>query len=221
MILFKRSLFVLIAGFFLEGDLGVARDFSDQGMTFDIQEESFLTMIQRRVQNAQETGKLEDFENKVKKRVRHTILHPAAIPHIHHAQENRSFYYDPTLTVDSDIKDHRGVLIHYKGKRVNPLETFSWGSPMVFIDGDDQDQVAWALSEQEKHSGKIILVKGSPIELSREISAQRSEENSVRFYFDQGGKITTQFGIKAVPAKISQEGLKLLVEEIQLNPNKQ
>ena len=158
---------ILMSVAFLKGTLLLGRDFSDQGMTFVIQEESFLTMIQRRVQQAKEKGKLEDFEKKVKERVRHTVLHPAAVPHIHHAQENRCFYYDPTLTVESDIKDHRGVLIHYKGKRVNPLETLSWGSPMVFIDGDDREQVAWALGEQKEHSGKIILTKGSPIELSR------------------------------------------------------
>ena len=37
-----------------------------------------------------------------------------------------------------------------------------------------------------------------------------------RFYFDQGGNLTSKFGIKAVPATVEQEGKMLKVKEVVL-----
>ena len=41
-----------------------------------------------------------------------------------------------------------------------------------------------------------------------------------RFYFDQGGKLTQKFGIRAVPAWVRQNGRMLEVSEITLPPRK-
>ena len=59
-----------------------------------------------------------------------------------------------------------------------------------------------------KDGGKIVLVKGSPITLYR--------ETGQRFYFDQNGHIVEKFQIKQIPARITQSGLKLLIEELSL-----
>jgi conjugal transfer pilus assembly protein TraW len=77
---------------------------------------------------------------------------------------------------------------------------------MILIDGSDEEQVSWAVS-QVKSGGKIVLTKGSPITLFR--------KTGQRFYFDQGGKITQRFQIKQIPARITQEGQKLLIEELK------
>ncbi len=180
-----------------------AKTFADIGHSFEISEESFLTMIQRRVQQATADGKLEAMEEDIKKRVKKRVLNPLPVEGFHKTQEERSYHFDPSITVENDIRDHKGVLIHAKGARVNPLKTFSWGMPLLLIDGSDQGQVSWALAQ----SGKVVLVKGSPIELYR--------QTGHRFYFDQGGKIIEKFQIRQVPARISQDGLKLLIQEIK------
>ncbi len=175
-----------------------ARTLSDLGPTFEIQERSFLEMVQSRMAAAKASGKLDEIEAEVKARVQNKAIHPPAVQGLSSEQIDRRYYFDPTITVEEDIQDHRGVVIHHKGKRLNPLHYVSWGSPMVFIDGEDEAQVKWALSEHKSHGGKIVLVKGSPIELYR--------QTGVRFYFDQAGKITSQFDIKHVPARVSQDG---------------
>ena len=77
-------------------------------------------------------------------------------------------------------------------------------------DGDDPEQLAWALGRKEP--AKLILVKGAPLELMR--ARQR------RFYFDQGGKLVAHFAIRAVPALVSQRGRQLEVSEIALPSKK-
>ena len=180
-----------------------AKTFADIGHSFEISEESFLTMIQRRVQQASADGKLESMEEDIKKRIKERVLNPLPVEGIQKTQEERSYYFDPSITVENDIRDHNGTLIHAKGTKVNPLKTFSWGIPLLLIDGSDSEQVSWALAQ----SGKVVLVKGSPIELYR--------KTGHRFYFDQGGKIIEKFKIRQVPARISQDGLNLLIQEIK------
>ncbi|MDA0344662.1 MAG: type-F conjugative transfer system protein TraW [Proteobacteria bacterium] len=181
-----------------------AKTFADIGHSFEITEESFLTMIQRRVQKAASEGKLEAMEENIKKRVKERVLNPLPVEGLRNTQEARSYYFDPSITVENDIRDHNGLLIHAKGTKVNPLKMFSWGDPLLLIDGSDEDQVSWALGQ----TGKVVLVKGSPIELFR--------QTGTRFYFDQGGKIVEKFQIRQVPARISQAGLNLLVEELRV-----
>mgnify|MGYP001015136791 CR=1 FL=1 len=51
----------------------------------------------------------------------------------------------------------------------------------------------------------LRLVAGAPLELMK--ARQR------RFYFDQGGKLTEHFAIRAVPAVVEQQGRQLLITE--------
>ena len=71
---------------------------------------------------------------------------------------------------------------------------------MLFIDGDDELQVKFALKGQ----AKIILVKGSPLKLQR--------KEKIWIYFDQGGILTSKLGITQVPALVVQEGLQLKIK---------
>jgi conjugal transfer pilus assembly protein TraW len=82
---------------------------------------------------------------------------------------------------------------------------------LLFLDGDDPAQVAWALKQDRQ--AKLILVSGAPLELMK--ARQR------RFYFDQGGKLTERFGISAVPARVRQQGRLLAVSEIALPAKKE
>ena len=117
----------------------------------------------------------------------------------------RRWSFDPTITVDADIKDDKGRTVIARGTRVNPLDTVPLRAPLVFLDGDDQRQIDWALARYGRTPAKLILVGGAPLELMK--AKQR------RFYFDQGGKLTEHFSIRAVPAVVEQQGRQLLVTE--------
>ena len=100
----------------------------------------------------------------------------------------------------------QGILIGHiqAGTSYNPLDHKSFGDPLIFIDGDDTDQVQWAISQD----AKIILVNGSPLKLEK--VHKRS------FYFDQGGVLTEKLGINEVPSRVSQEDKDLVIETIPL-----
>ena len=81
-------------------------------------------------------------------------------------------------------------------------------TPLLLLDGDDREQVDWALAQANTSiwGAKIILVSGAPFELEQEIQQP--------VYFDQRGLITAKFGVTSVPARIRQEGRMLRVEEV-------
>ena len=98
-----------------------------------------------------------------------------------------------------------GRVIIAAGTRVNPLDTVPLRAPLVFLDGDDPAQLAWATRRFASTKAKLILVAGAPLELMR--ARQR------RFYFDQGGTLVKHFGIRAVPATVEQQGRALIITE--------
>ena len=124
------------------------------------------------------------------------------------ASAARRWSFDPTITLETDIRGPKGELIHARGTRVNPLDSVPLRAELLFFDGDDPEQLAWALSQSR--AAKLILTKGAPLELMK--ARQR------RFYFDQGGKLIRHLGIGAVPARVRQQGRALEVSEIVLPP---
>ena len=77
---------------------------------------------------------------------------------------------------------------------------------MLFIDGTRPVEVEWALAQVAPT--RIVLLAGRPFDLAR--------RHGRAFYFDQGGALSSRFGLKATPALMRQEGLKLRIEEVPL-----
>lgn len=181
-----------------------AKDFGVQGATVAITERSLLEVIEEKLQQASKTGQLASIQKEAQEKVSKKAQNPTRVKGIRKTTKSRRFHFDPTLAVDHDIKDHRGQIIHPKGTRINPLETLSWGQPLVFLDGEDESQVEWVLKHHPK--AKFVLIGGKPLELLK--------RHKVRFYFDQGGALIQKFKIQQVPARVSQDGYYLLIEEI-------
>ena len=112
--------------------------------------------------------------------------------------------------MERDIRDQKGNLIAAKGQRINPLDFVSIRQDLVFIDGDDAEQLAWATARYSDIKAKIIFVAGSPVE---QMTAKKR-----RFYFDQQGKLTERFGIEHTPAVVAQAGKVMKVSEVVLKP---
>lgn len=203
----------LIFGMVILASLSVsAKDFGMKGHTHKIVEQSFLQMIDERLQKVDIEKERQKMEQVAKER----IHNPTAIENIKPAEENRSFYYDPTYVLDEDAVLPCGKVLHKAGTKVNPLEHMDLNRRLFFIHAREQKQVEWLkaqlnnpLPEQtEPIEDKIILVGGLPIELEKELG--------VGVYFDQQGSLTNKFGIKHSPAIALQEGLKIRIDEINL-----
>ncbi len=173
-----------------------AKDFGTQGHVFTIIEEDFLEVINARLQKID----WDEFNKNTQNKTKEYIERPTAVSGIVNAKESKEFFYDPTYVLDQDIRDHNNQLLHAAGTKVNPLEFIPLREALLFIDGDDESQVKFALKQQ----AKIILVKGSPLKLQR--------KEKIWIYFDQGGVLTSKLGITQVPALVAQEGLQLKIK---------
>ena len=178
------------------------------GETFEITEEDLLQQIQRRLSQMRESGELTRLEHEFADRAKAKIRRPVPVLGITHTLEPRNWLYDPSWTSPEDIRDTEGRLVIAAGQTVNPLDAVRMRTPLLLIDGDDEAHVDWAQRESELSPWgvKIILVNGAPFELEKTIQQP--------IFFDQEGLITTKFGIRAVPAKISQSGRQLQVSEV-------
>lgn len=177
-----------------------SKDLGIQGQTFPIEEKNLIDFMKCKTALHEEDLKRHTEE------IEKYIQNPSPIEGIGKATEKRSSYYDPTFTVEEEVAlDDK--IVAKAGDRINFLETTDLPGGMLFFDGTDPAQVAWA--KKEPSDFKWVLIKGSPIAL------EEQEERSV--YFDQFGMLTSQFKIKNVPAKVAQSGAYLLIEEIPID----
>jgi len=226
--------FVFLIFFFLNAEIWIrdaahAHDFGIRGKIAPITEEDPILLIQSKLKTMEERGELKLHNIELQKKTRAAIERPKPAECITNAQKDRIFYYDPTYIVQEDLKDHQGRIFYKKGTRINPLETVSLSQSLLFFDGDDADQVAFAKEKLSQGSIKLILTNGTPLALS--------ETWKVPVYFDQSGRLTQQLGIHHVPALVTQNrlphqdkdrlsankleaNLRLRIEEIALNTEK-
>jgi conjugal transfer pilus assembly protein TraW len=187
-----------------------ARDYGQQGAVWPIAEPDLLQQIHARLTQLERTGETARLNEQLKQRTITRINRPQPVAGLVQASSERTWRFDPTITVERDIADNRGRVIVAAGTRVNPLDTVPLRAPLVFLDGDEPAQLAWALKRFGSTPAKLILVKGAPLELMK--ARQR------RFYFDQGGTLVKRFGIRAVPASVEQQGRVLVITEQAVKP---
>ncbi|WP_210359042.1 type-F conjugative transfer system protein TraW [Sphingomonas beigongshangi] len=184
---------------------GEARDFGQLGQTFPVIEADLLSTIEARLQRAQATGEMDRFNATFAKRVEAKVRRPVPVAGITPAEQPRAWNYDPSITLEREIRDHKGQVIAQAGQRINPLDFVSMRQSLVFVDGDDPAELAWATRRFSELNAKIIFVNGSPID---SMTARKR-----RFFFDQDGRLTAKFGIRHTPAVVSQAGNQLRVSE--------
>ncbi|MBY0501645.1 MAG: type-F conjugative transfer system protein TraW [Alphaproteobacteria bacterium] len=199
-----------------------ARDLGTHGVIFPIEEEDPIQLIQQKLKVLKENGEMERHNRILQKKTIAAVKRPKPVEGITRATESRIFYYDPSYIVKEDMTDHQGRVFIKKGTKINPLETVSLSQNLLFFDGDDREQVSWAQNflsakksegKHQKEAVKLILIKGAPLSLS--------EEFKIPVYFDQGGLLIKKLGIQYVPAFVTQEDLRLRIEEVPLSSQKE
>lgn len=186
-----------------------SKDFGTIGNTFEIKEESFLEMIQRKLAQLD----LQKEQEKMTEQAKKSASEPRPVFGITKAKQNRDFIFDPTEVVKKDIKYPNGKIMHKAGTRVNPLDHMDFDRKLYFIDASDESQIKWlknALKQKSEEQKMVILVKGRIFDLEEALNQ--------KIYFDQSGFITKKMGIKAVPAMAYQNkgGRIINVSEIKI-----
>ena len=196
-----------------------AKDFGTQGHSYQITEQEFLQMIAERLKKID----MKKEQERMQEVVRDRVENPRAVSRVKPAVAGRSFYFDPTYTLDKDVILPCGKVLHKAGTQVNPLEHMDLNRRMLFIDGREAGQVKWLkeqldnplLQQKEPVEDRVILVGGSVLKLKELVG----DEHKNKVYFDQNGELTTRFGITGSPAVVVQDGLRLKIDEIKLIKN--
>ncbi|MBP9777690.1 MAG: hypothetical protein KBD25_00745, partial [Rickettsiaceae bacterium] len=117
--------------------------------------------------------------------------------------------YDPSLTLDKDIRNHEGRLIASKGTVVNPLSYVALSKQLIFINADRPSELEFAKTKlKDNFNNKIILVNGNVKEANQVIGAP--------VYFDQAARLINRFGLEYTPTVVEQNGDKLKITEVVL-----
>lgn len=189
-----------------------ARDFGAMGQTWGIAEPDLLQTIGGRLAAMEANGGIERMQRQLAARTEARVRRPEPVAGLSLAEEPRRWAHDPSIVVEADVRDQQGRLIAARGTRVNPLDFVTLRQSLIFLDGDDPEQVRWATGRWTAVEAKLILVGGSPFDLM--------QAHKRRFYFDQRGALTGKFGIAHVPAIVRPDGETLSVEEIVMKPGK-
>lgn len=202
----------LVLGLML-GAAGVrAMDLGVIGPTYEISEPHLLQMIEQRLREKERSGELGRLEAEARKRGIATVKNPPPVTGLRPTDTMRTFYFDPSFTLDRNIFGPQGELLFAAGTRKNPLEVVSLSRHLLFFDARDPRQVGRARQLIALYQGRVkpILVGGSYLDLM--------QSWHVPVYYDQQGLLTRRLGITQVPALVSQDGLRLRIDELAVSP---
>ena len=189
-----------------------AKDFGSVVNFYDIAETDALQMIKDKLSVMEKSGQLSKLQKKWQENAIKSANRPKdATDIIKTISETFARYYDPSITVTDDLKDHNGVIFAKKGTKINPFDKlpFNYQPTMIFIDGDDEDQVNYAININEQNNKlKIILVRGDVVDLMK--------DKKIRLFFDQNAVLTDKFNLQYFPSLIMRECNLLKITEIAL-----
>lgn len=180
------------------------------GPTYEIAEPHLLQFIEQRLRLQEASGELRQLQDEARKRGIDAVRQPEPVAGLATTQVQRSFYFDPTYTLDRNLQDGQGRLMFAAGTRANPLDIVSLPRRLLFFDARDPRQVAQAHRLIAQFDGRVkpVLTGGSYLALM--------QAWQLPVYYDQLGLLTKRLGIRQVPALVSQEGRRLRIDELEV-----
>ena len=202
----------LVLGLMLGATGARAMDLGVIGPTYEISEPHLLQMIEQRLRAKERSGELGRLEAQVRERGIATVKNPPPVTGLRATETVRTFYFDPSFTLDRNILGPQGELLFAAGTRKNPLEVVSLSRHLLFFDARDPRQVGRARQLIALYQGRVkpILVGGAYLDLM--------QSWHLPVYYDQQGLLTRRLGITQVPALVSQEGRRLRIDELAVSP---
>lgn len=187
-----------------------AEDSKTQGSVYEIKEIDPLMLIERRLMQMSTNGELQHQQEIFKSQALSSLGRPTPVKGLKPTRISRTIERDLTVTLAVDLKNTDGEVIQKAGTKINPLESLFTKKWLIFLDGDNESQLQWALKQYKDQYGlvKLVLVNGSPLNLM--------QQYEVPFYFDQAGHLSQYFKLEQIPAKVYQEKDKLIIAEVKM-----
>lgn len=180
-----------------------AKQLGQLGDVWAIQEQNLLSFIENRLHERLDGKSEQEMQEEIIKQVTESALRPQGF-YLPRAAENRERSFDPSYTVNQDLADHKGRVFAKKGTVVNPFSLYRFNQTLIFIDGDDPEQVRWAKKfKADTAERKLILVNGNVKEAEDLLNEQ--------IFFDQNAVLIQRFRIERLPTVIDEwKGKNLL-----------
>lgn len=187
-----------------------ARNLGTMGDVYTIRENDLIELIQTRIRTIQDTGQWQTIQNAMQRNAANYRDRPQRVASITKATETKSWSFDPSITLGRDVFSPDGKKLAVAGTRINPLVSVKLSKTLIFLDGDDTEQVQWTMHQITSLKGrvKLILVNGSLLNLEKIFH--------LPVFFDQAGRLTKHFNVQHVPAEVQQSGLSLKITEYKL-----
>jgi conjugal transfer pilus assembly protein TraW len=186
-----------------------AKDLGKIGTTYPIAENDLMILLKKHVEDLEKDGGLLKLQNEFEDDIRKSMDRPQPVGGISPTITPRDFLFDPTINITHDIKDSNNHILISQGTPENALDSNNNNFiPLIFYNADSKEQADWALKKDKELKGndKLILVGGSVFGQMKVLGKS--------IYFDQGGMLTTHFGIAHVPTMVTQKGNYLLIQEV-------
>jgi len=177
-----------------------AKDLGSVGTTYAIAEKDALAEIEER-------AKKVDWGKVLQRKQIEEYDGPEDRVQLPRAGRDRTFAVDLTYTLQMDIPDGKGGILYPQGYTFNPLDYVAFTKTLVFINGNDPEQVKWfAASEyRSRIDVMLLLIEGNYGRLGKKL-------NVPLFYDDS--RIVERLQLSAVPSVVKQEGKEMVVREI-------
>ncbi|MBD1576954.1 type-F conjugative transfer system protein TraW [Vibrio sp. S11_S32] len=198
-----------------------ANDLGVYGAIYTPIEIDMLDWIHARLDYMQKDGEWDAIKKKQKAIVKARIIRPKPVIGLSTTTHPRTYFIDPTMTLQKDIKDSKGNILYHAGLQINPFNSATWpnGSAypqvhlteqLAFFNGDDPKQVAWAIKTQKNTHTRIkwILTQGEPAKVAKQLHQS--------MYFDQTGHYCKRFSIQHIPVLIKQDHFEWRVQEFDV-----
>ena len=194
---------VSVANTVLATNLGVVGD------TFPVAEMSFLTFIESRLNQLQESGQMQAIQERMIADVNQHVNRPTSL-NLSRINQSETHHYTPSIVLRSPIIDHLNQILIPAGTRVNALEQLpSYQPNWMFLDADDSAQLLWGQLTLKTHPDAHVILTGGSV-------ADAENTLNTEIFFDQQARITHQLDIRHVPAFVSRDGLTLRIEEVAI-----
>ncbi len=190
----------------LAAGTAAAKDLGVRGAVWPIEEPDLLREIEARLKAMEDTGEADRMRREAVERARERVEAPPRVAGVAPARFLRIRRFDPTVTVEQDIRTAEGTLVAARGTRINPLERRPLTRELLFIDGARPVEVDWALARDKP--SVIVLLAGRPLDLTR--------AHGRAFFFDQGGRLARRLGVVATPSLVAADGVFLRITEVPL-----
>lgn len=179
------------------------------GNTYPIIENDLLERIDAALMRKAREGGVKQLQNEMNARTKAYLANPRNGPDLPRAANTRSWHHQNKFIVRNDIVLPNGTVLHKQGELFKLPEHVMKNLHYLFIDFNDFQQRHFAkqyLNSLGHHHIDIILTRGSV--------ADATDYFGQRIYYDQYGKLTSVFSIKALPALFKNQGDKLNITEV-------